>query len=144
MLGGLCRSTTWQYVTEKAFPIGSNHAVYVPGVRVYHVVGKPASTFSVAVLATPPSQFRPVSDPYYHDLLARMCGLIEICGRRGHRLLVIGAWGCGSRKHPPEAVAWAFKQALGRHKDAFSHVVFAINGDGKTLTAFQKAFDVPA
>ena len=63
MLGGLCRSTTWQSVTEKAFPIGSNHAVYVPGVRVYHVVGKPASTFSVAVLATPPSPFRAVSDP---------------------------------------------------------------------------------
>ncbi|CAE7709753.1 unnamed protein product [Symbiodinium sp. CCMP2456] len=142
MLGALCQSTTWQAVAERAFPIGSNHAVYVPGVRVYHVVGKPASNFSVSVLATPPSQFRDVSDSYYHDLLARMCGLIEICKLRGHRLLVIGAWGCGSRKHPPEAVAWAFKQALESQKDAFSHVIFAIKGDKKTLTAFQKAFGV--
>ncbi|OLP81324.1 hypothetical protein AK812_SmicGene38154 [Symbiodinium microadriaticum] len=138
MLGALCRSTTWQPVAEKAFPIGSNHAVYVPGVRVYHVVGKPASNFSVSVLATPPPQFRDVSDSYYQDLLARMCGLIEICKLRGHRLLVIGAWGCGGRKHPPEAVARAFKQALGRQKDAFSHVIFAIKGAKKTLRAFQE------
>lgn len=142
MLGALCRSTTWQSVAEKAFPIGSNHAVCVPGVIVYHVVGKPASNFSVSVLATPPPQFREVSDAYYQDLLARMCGLIEICKLRGHRLLVIGAWGCGSRKHPPEAVARAFKQALGKQKDAFSHVIFAIKGAKKTLRAFQEAFGV--
>ena len=46
------------------------------------------------------------------DLFARALGLLEIGRLKQHRALVLGAWGCGARKHSPEAVAGAFKEAL--------------------------------
>lgn len=53
-LGELCRSTTFQVVAEKSFPLGRNSALHIPGVMVFRVQGRPTQPFSVAILAAPP------------------------------------------------------------------------------------------
>ena len=80
------------------------------------------------------------SAKYRDDLLALVRGLIRICKLHGHRHLVLSAWGCGARKHPPERVAEAFKEALNLEGDAFFQIIFAIKNDQKADKAFRDVF----
>jgi len=65
---------------------------------------------------------------------------------RGHVDVVLGAWGCGVFRNPPEAVARAFEDALrGPHRGAFRTVVFAILGPAATRAPFAARFaEAPA
>jgi uncharacterized protein (TIGR02452 family) len=78
--------------------------------------------------------------------LRRRSGQILAAARdRGHRTLVLGAWGCGVFRNNPADVAACFKAWLAdaRFAGAFDRVVFAIldrSGSTSTLSAFQQAF----
>lgn len=55
--------------------------------------------------------------------------VLEVAAARGHRQLVLGAWGCGVFRNDPAAVADAFGRLLlgdGRFAGAFGHTVFAV------------------
>lgn len=71
--------------------------------------------------------------------------LLALAQHRGHRALVLGAWGCGVfGNHPAQMAGW-FRDALtGPFKGAFDRVHFAVldrRNDG-TYTAFAEAFAV--
>jgi uncharacterized protein (TIGR02452 family) len=76
--------------------------------------------------------------------LQRRSGHVLAAARdRGHRTLVLGAWGCGVFRNNPADVAGCFKAWLtdARFAGAFDRVVFAIlDRGGSTLSAFQQAF----
>jgi uncharacterized protein (TIGR02452 family) len=62
-------------------------------------------------------------------LRRRAARVLEIAAARGHRRLVLGAWGCGVFANDPTEVARAFAAALSRY--AFEHVTFAVLGPNR-------------
>ena len=76
------------------------------------------------------------------DLRARK--VLAVAADRGHRQLILGAWGCGVFRNDPVQVANAFAGALAdeRFAAAFDRVVFAIydRHGGRILTAFERQF----
>jgi uncharacterized protein (TIGR02452 family) len=80
------------------------------------------------------------------DERARM--VLAVAASRGHRCLVLGAWGCGVFRNDPAEVAGAFAVALGerRFAGAFDRVVFAVYTSAKnqaTRRAFEQRFAPP-
>lgn len=74
---------------------------------------------------------------------ARALKVLQIAAHRGHRTLILGAWGCGAFRNDPEIASAAFAAALDRTKGAFERIVFAIyerKRDGPNRAAFQRRF----
>ncbi|HEY1180438.1 MAG TPA: TIGR02452 family protein [Phytomonospora sp.] len=70
------------------------------------------------------------------DVLARRAKrVLTVAAAHGHRVLVLGAWGCGVFRNEPVTVAEAFKGALAE-VPYFDRVVFAIYGGGAVLEEF--------
>jgi uncharacterized protein (TIGR02452 family) len=73
------------------------------------------------------------------DVVRKRCQrVLEVAAARGHRQLVLGAWGCGVFGNDPTVVATAFAEAL-RRVTRFDHVVFAVL-DHTPATARYRAF----
>jgi uncharacterized protein (TIGR02452 family) len=67
--------------------------------------------------------------------------VLRVARAHGHRQIVLGAWGCGVFRNPPEIVAEAFRHAL-TEVPGFDRVVFAIldrTADSPTYRAFNAA-----
>jgi uncharacterized protein (TIGR02452 family) len=75
-------------------------------------------------------------------LAARAELVLRLAAHCQHRHLVLGAWGCGVFKNPPEWVAETFLELLnGTYKGVFESVVFAVYDRSKqqnVLGAFQQ------
>ena len=71
--------------------------------------------------------------------------VLDVAALRGHRVLVLGAWGCGVFRNDPAQVANLFAHWLGhaRFRGAFERVVFAVYDRAlrqPSLTAFRERF----
>jgi len=80
-----------------------------------------------------------------HATLESRAGhILAVAEERGHRTLVLGAWGCGVFRNEPAEVAAIFHRWLSGHfRGIFDHVVFAIHDrsrDRSKLRAFQRQF----
>jgi uncharacterized protein (TIGR02452 family) len=78
-------------------------------------------------------------------IVRRARRVLEVAASRGHRSLVLGAWGCGVFRNDPGAVADAFARWLGdaHFSGAFERVVFAIydrSARKENLAAFRERF----
>ncbi|MFY0582740.1 TIGR02452 family protein [Cystobacter fuscus] len=76
-------------------------------------------------------------------LEARALNVLRVAAHEGHRVLVLGAWGCGVFRNDPREVAEALARALAALPGAFERVVFAVyerGGDGPNLRAFRERF----
>ncbi len=77
-------------------------------------------------------------------LLGRARKVLALAASRGHRCLVLGAWGCGVFRNDPSQVAEAFAQLLEpAFAGAFERVVFAVyeRGDERpNQRAFTRRF----
>ncbi|MEV0646725.1 TIGR02452 family protein [Phytomonospora sp. NPDC050363] len=65
--------------------------------------------------------------------------VLTVAAAHGHRVLVLGAWGCGVFRNDPAVVAGAFAQGLAA-VPYFDRVVFGIYGGGAALEAFEGVF----
>ena len=79
-----------------------------------------------------------------HQTLARRAGqVLAVAAERGHRHLILGAWGCGVFRNDPEVVAEVFATWLEGplFKGAFDRAVFAIyeRGQARPNTAAFRA-----
>jgi len=78
-----------------------------------------------------------------HEALERRAAMVlAVAQARGHRILVLGAWGCGVFRNEPREVAAVFRRWLEhpRFSGAFERVVFAVydRSEGrKCLRAFE-------
>lgn len=72
----------------------------------------------------------------------RIAKVFAIALEKGHRHLVLGAWGCGVFGNDPEAIAQYFHEALeGDFKNCFKQIVFAIYAkDERFIRPFQERF----
>src|SRR5262249_18102072 len=71
----------------------------------------------------------------------RAAQVLEVSAHHGHRVLVLGAWGCGVFQNDPHAVAQVFADLLAdRFSHAFARVVLAIYDRSKGQET-RRAFD---
>lgn len=59
-------------------------------------------------------------------LAARAGRVLDVAAAHGHRVLVLGAWGCGVFRNDPAVVADAFAGHLKRTRGWFDRIVFAV------------------
>jgi len=61
--------------------------------------------------------------------------IFNIAQKHGHRVLVLGPFGCGAFRNPAKAIAELFKEVLAeaRYSFYFTRIVFAILEDSKSL-----------
>lgn len=74
--------------------------------------------------------------------------ILELALRKGHRNIVLGAWGCGAFGNSPSLVAACFKKVLldERYAGRFDHIGFAIpyRRNDRNFRAFEKMLSVKA
>ncbi|SDL63428.1 TIGR02452 family protein [Catalinimonas alkaloidigena] len=78
-------------------------------------------------------------------MLERTRKVLRLALAQGHRILILGAWGCGVFRNDPVAVAGYFARVLQEApiKNQFKKVVFAVLDTSKaqtTVRAFEEAF----
>ena len=110
------------------------------------------SPFTVSILTAPAPNAGEAARGHRHraadvldTLRRRAARVLLVAAARGHRCLVLGAWGCGVFRNDPAAVADAFARGLDHERlhGAFERVVFAVYDRGKrkeNLRAFQARF----
>ena len=137
--------------------LSSDAMIHSPGVPFFRdeelcLLERPFA-LSVVTAAAPIAQYvwlRPGSRALLRETLHRRVGrILALCAARGHRVLVLGAWGCGAFGNDPEVVAEGFASSLAapRLSGAFDRVVFAVyagSRGGANLAAFRARFACPA
>jgi len=77
-------------------------------------------------------------------MIERIDRVLAVAVANGHRVIVLGAWGCGVFRNSVEDVAKYFRNYLAKpdskYRTSFSHVYFAIPDQDK-LIQFQQAFE---
>ena len=144
------------YEANRACPsvLYTDHLIYSPRVPFFR--GKDGELLSrpvpVSIITAPAPHAgehlrrHPDDSEGLRLAIERRSGLILSVARdRGHRTLVLGAWGCGAFKNDPLTVAAAFRRWISdaRFSGAFDRIVFAIldsSGTRRTIGSFEKIF----
>ena len=58
--------------------------------------------------------------------IQRMERILQIAAAKGNEVVILGAYGCGAFKNPPEVVAAAMKKAVEKYKHHFRAIEFAV------------------
>jgi uncharacterized protein (TIGR02452 family) len=136
----------------------SDHLIYSPAVPFFRGDdgGLLEEPFRVAVLtsAAPNAGEALRRDPRAHGairdaLVQRARVVLDVAAHHGHRVLVLGAWGCGVFRNDPRVVAEAFGAWLEgpRFAGVFERVVFAVydrSAAQTNLGAFRARFASPS
>jgi uncharacterized protein (TIGR02452 family) len=131
----------------------TDRMIYSPGVPVFRDDADRllAEPYQVAVLTAPAVNAGAVrqNEPERVSeietaMFQRMEKVLSLAVVHGHRVLVLGAWGCGVFKNDPKAVAAWFDRCLrGTFRNAFDVVVFAVldtTNELGVLTPFAEHF----
>ena len=82
----------------------------------------------------------------YTDIMCeRIRRVFEAAQTTEADVLILGAFGCGAFRNPPEIVARLFKEATGQYGSSFETIEFAVfhtSRETNNYDAFVKAFDV--
>ena len=125
--------------------------IYSPSVAVFRAPSGEllAKPYVVSVVSVPAPNRRGLACLTSHarlseTMMRRLVNVLCLARQKGHRRLVLGAWGCGAFGHRAENVAEYFRHVLieeDRHT-WFDDVCFAIYGPpkGRNLLAFQTVF----
>ena len=124
----------------------TDHVIYSPDVPFFRddrgsLVAPPAM---LSVITAPAPNAGAIDESERAQLkptLERRAGIVlEIAAKHGHRVLVLGAWGCGVFRNDARHVAETFRAHLDtRYGGAFDRVVFAVwDRAGLTLATFRE------
>ena len=125
--------------------------IYSPSVAVFRAPSGEllAKPYVVSVVSLPAPNRRGLAcltskARLSETMMRRLVNVLCLARQKGHRHLVLGAWGCGAFGHRAENVAGYFRHVLieeGRHV-WFDDVCFAIYGstNSRNYRAFQTAF----
>lgn len=119
----------------------TDHVIYSPEVPFFRdeSLDLLASPFTLSIVTAPAPNAgealrhgRESRGDVARALDHRAGAVLEVMRAKGHRVLVLGAWGCGVFRNDPTAVADAFARWLEdqRFKGAFDRVVFAVKERG--------------
>lgn len=163
----LCyRSTLGLSLDTQSYPLAINEGIYSPFVYLLrgdtasghslYPIHDPAFTFpEVSVMSMAPvrkpnswrianGKYLFANDADCDTTKRKMRQTLRLAARMGHRVLVLGAFGCGAYYNPPEEIARLWLQVL--REEEFSgnwwrDVCFALhdtNGDGKYYDVFHR------
>lgn len=134
-------------------PLESHYMLYSPQVCVFRrstgellPVPFPVSVMTAAApnrngLAILSSK-KSITDAVLH----RIRVMLRVAQAHGCRTLILGAWGCGAFRNPPDLVAGAFRTALidEQMQAYFDDVVFAVycRSRDRNFSAFAEAFGI--
>jgi len=106
--------------------------------------------YSVDVITSPAPNISGVARPDWENLrelfASRIRNILEIAMENGVEVLVLGAFGCGAFRNPPQLVSQVFRGVLEAdgYKEHFAKIVFAIigasNRSNENLTVFKRTF----
>ena len=135
--------------------MGSDRIIYTPGVTVFKSdddlpqLLPECDWFQTDVITCAAPYYdenkkKPVGMEKLREVFEnRIRNILETAIANGVDHLILGAFGCGVFNNPPALVADVFRELLAEQGYAahFHQVVFAVNGGGENLEAFQKAFE---
>lgn len=134
-------------------PMYSDKVVYTENVTVFKtddVLPKimPSNEwFNIDVITCAAPNLRNVENINEDRLFSIFCKRIDLVFNTAlsHNIdtIILGAWGCGAFKNPPETVAKAFKKIIDeKYQTAFNNIVFAIkNSNNNNLEVFKSILD---
>jgi len=106
--------------------------------------------YSVDVLTSPAPNISDIIAPDWENLrklfASRIRNILEIAMDNCIEALVLGAFGCGAFRNPPQLVSQVFRSVLEAdgYKEHFAKIVFAIigtsNRSNENLTVFKRTF----
>ena len=139
------------YIRHKTKGLYTDAVIYARDVPLFRderdaLLEEPFPRCSFAVAAAPNAGVARrdgVADAEIKEVLrARISRVLTVARVRGHRDVILGAFGCGVFRNDPEVVAAAFADALAaEHRGAFRNVIFAIKGGPPAnLAAFRARF----
>lgn len=118
------------------YPLNDESYIYSPVVTTlkdeHYAELPPHERVSYAMITIAALRAPKVAGPRYrHDedraLMARKVrAMFQVGIRHGHDSLVLGAFGCGAYRNPPEAVCDLFREALALYGRYFKRVGFAV------------------
>ena len=134
---------------KTANPLYNNDCIYTPGVRVFKsdtnfpepLVQKDWWNVNVLTCAAPNLRERPSNamNPHAGDkaekitsaeleklLMARIRCIFEIAVANGNEVLILGAFGCGAFRNPPEIVASVFNKVMQDYLCYFEIIEYAV------------------
>ena len=134
---------------KTANPLYNNDCIYTPGVRVFKsdtnfpepLVQKDWWNVNVLTCAAPNLRERPSNamNPHAGDkaakitsaeleklLMARIRRIFEIAVANGNEVLILGAFGCGAFRNPPEIVASVFNKVMQDYLCYFEIIEYAV------------------
>ncbi|UYZ82230.1 TIGR02452 family protein [Moraxella bovis] len=132
----------------------TDHIIYSPAVPFFRVNKETLldDIFTCSVITAPapnagvhlqrcPNDTKSIEE----TLIRRANYVLSVAKHQGHKIVVLGAWGCGVFKNDPVQVAKIFNDCLKQEKfkNFFDEIVFAIHDSSKTLkvlTAFESEF----
>lgn len=139
--------------SERSF-LYTDHLIYSPDVPFFRdeSLALLEAPFSVSIITAPAPNAGEVlrrkkgAGPAIEAALERRAErVLAAAADHGHRVLVLGAWGCGVFRNDPRVVARVFHGHLfgPRFAGVFDRVVFAVwapKGPGATFAAFRERF----
>jgi len=134
----------------------SDHMIHSPGVPVFRADDNTLlpEPFRASFITAPAVNAGAVQAKQRRDraktpgvMRERIAKVLALAAHHNHRVLVLGAWGCGVFQNSPAAIASYFAEHLlhegGAFTSAFERVTFAIVDASKrreTIAAFEQAF----
>ncbi|MBK8014528.1 MAG: TIGR02452 family protein [Deltaproteobacteria bacterium] len=133
-------------------PLYSDHLIFSPNVPFFKIDGSGAwldAPFLASVITAPAPNLGAIEReaPADRALIEatferRWTNVFAVAEATSHRILLLGAWGCGVFRNEPELVAQTAKRALfsARFSECFERVVFAIPTGSRRSLANLSAF----
>ena len=146
----ICRRTTlYPTLAVQSYPLAPDELIFTPNVQILGAAppGRRIQVVSAAAVRRPKLAWNGtymLAD--LHLMRKKVQMVLETFEYHGVDHLVLGAWGCGAFRNPPEEVAQIFYDALTgpRFAGRFKHVAFAITtgkpNEDANMRAFDKAF----
>lgn len=120
-------------------PMYSDKIIYTPNITVFKtdevlpVIMPQNQWFNVDVITCAAPNLRNIDsidkDKLFNIFYNRIEMILSTAVSYGVETIILGAWGCGAFRNPPEIVAKAFKKAIeNNYIYTFKNIVFAIKG----------------
>lgn len=132
-------------------PMYSDKVIYTKNITVFKTddavpkLMPSKEWFNVDVITCAAPNLRNIDnldDKLFNVLCRRIDLVLNSALQYGTDTIILGAWGCGAFKNPPQLVSKAFKQVIDdNYKYAFKNIVFAIKkSNNNNFEVFAKTF----
>ena len=130
--------------------MGSDDLIFIPGVTVFKTDESEPKLMpehewydvDVIVAAAPELDWDSEEPGFRKVMEQRIKRILDVVSREGEEVLVLGAFGCGAFRNPPEVVADIFASLIrGYDFETVEFAVFCRDSETKNYCAFKAAME---